>query len=186
MNWPANPKVSEPSEIAPSPTGSDRRTGWRVLLSLARVFGAIALLAVASFCVFGFLASFEPPTWVEFQAGYAALGCGCLMGVAALLGLGAPRTLPVVALLGAAMFSVLGFMVSARGLGLRWELSYGALACACAAGAIAALWRRIGRRSVAVRLAVYLVFFVIFGAFSSKFFIYCLVPLLNRLAHLFR
>jgi len=183
MNLHADPKASEPLKIAPYPTDSDRRPGWHVLLSLARVFGAVALLAIASFCVFGFLASFEPPTWVEFQAGYAALGCGCLMGVAALLGLGTARILPVVALLGAATFSVLGFMVSSRGVGLRWELSYGALACTCAAGAIAALWRRIGRRSVAVRLAVYLVFLVIFGALSSKFFIYCLAPLL---AHLFR
>ena len=81
------------------------------------------------------------------------------------------------------MFSALGFMVSYRGLGLRWELCYGALASVFLAGAIAALWRRIGRRSVAVRLPVYLGFFVIFGAFGSKFFIYCLVPLLNRLAH---
>lgn len=185
MNSSVDPNAAHQPEIAPASTCSAREPGWSVLQSLARIFGAVALLAVASFCVFGFLASFEPPTWVEFQAGYAALGCGCLMGAAALLGPRAARTLATVVLLAAAMFSVLGFMVSGRGLGWRWELSYGVLAGVCLAGSVAALWRWNSSRGLAIRAPVYLAFFVLFGAFSAKFFICCLVPLLNRVARLF-
>src|SRR5579859_2097521 len=51
----------------------------------ARVIGALALLALALFCVFGFLASFEPGNGWQWRLGYAALGCACLIGSVALL-----------------------------------------------------------------------------------------------------
>jgi hypothetical protein len=186
MNSSADQNASHHLELTPSSTRAARQPGWWVLQSLARIFGAVALLAVASFCVFGFLASFEPPTWFEFQVGYAALGCGCLMGAAALWGPRAARTLATVVPLAVAMFSVLGFMVSCRTLGWRWELSYGALACVCLAGSVSDLWRRNGSRGLAIRAPVYLALFALFEAFSGKFFICCLVPLLNRVARLFR
>jgi len=57
---------------------------------LIAIFGSLVLLAVAAFCVFGFLATFEPTdraAWsVAFRIGYAAVGIGCLVGVGFLVG----------------------------------------------------------------------------------------------------
>jgi len=43
------------------------------------------LLAVAAFCLFGFLATFEPTTnttqFMVFRVGYAVGGVGCLVGI---------------------------------------------------------------------------------------------------------
>lgn len=43
---------------------------------------AVTCLAVATFCVFGFLATFEPgaPNAIAFRMGYVVLGIGCLVG----------------------------------------------------------------------------------------------------------
>ena len=53
--------------------------------TVARIIGVLALLAIAAFCAFGFLASFEPGNGWEWKLGYGAVGCGCLVGVVALL-----------------------------------------------------------------------------------------------------
>ncbi len=51
---------------------------------LVAILGSVFLLAVAGFCVFGFLATFEPTDrtaefWA-FRIGYAVVGIGCLIG----------------------------------------------------------------------------------------------------------
>ena len=51
---------------------------------LLAVFGSIFLLALAAFCLFGFLATWEPTdtpgiSWA-FRVGYAVVGIGCLAG----------------------------------------------------------------------------------------------------------
>lgn len=45
---------------------------------------AIVCLAVAGFCLYGFLATFEPgaANALSFRFGYAVIGIGCLLGVA--------------------------------------------------------------------------------------------------------
>jgi hypothetical protein len=47
-----------------------------------RVVGAVFLLAIAAFCVFGFLATFEPPVSAPVRVIYAALGVTSLAGAA--------------------------------------------------------------------------------------------------------
>ena len=56
----------------------------RLLMAL---FGSVLLLAVAAFCLFGFLASFESneTTFVVFRIGYAVIGAVCLAGILALV-----------------------------------------------------------------------------------------------------
>jgi hypothetical protein len=51
---------------------------WHITLIFARILGALALLVIALFCVFGFLAAFEPGNGWLWKAGYAAIGCTCL------------------------------------------------------------------------------------------------------------
>ena len=52
---------------------------------LLAIVGSLLLLAVASFCVFGFLATFEPTdnTWqfMAFRVGYSVVGLSCIAGV---------------------------------------------------------------------------------------------------------
>jgi len=49
---------------------------------LIAIFGSLLLLAVAAFCVFGFLATFEPTSdAIAFKIGYTVIGLGCLVGV---------------------------------------------------------------------------------------------------------
>ena len=46
------------------------------------IVGSVLLLAVAAFCVFGFLATFEPTdNALVFRVGYTVIGLGCLVGV---------------------------------------------------------------------------------------------------------
>jgi hypothetical protein len=56
---------------------------------LAAILSSVFLLAVASFCVFGFMATFEPTDrtteFLAFRIGYAVVGVGCLIGVSVLL-----------------------------------------------------------------------------------------------------
>ncbi len=64
-----------------------------VIRAVARILGSLALLGVSLFCVFGFLASFEPGNGVEFKLVYGVLGCGCLSGaVILILGLFLPKS----------------------------------------------------------------------------------------------
>lgn len=57
-------------------------------LSVA-IFGSLLLLAVAAFCLFGLLATFEPTDkttqFMAFRVGYAVVGMGSLIGVAFLM-----------------------------------------------------------------------------------------------------
>ncbi len=56
---------------------------------LAAILGSVFLLAVAAFCVFGFMATFEPTDrtteFLAFRIGYAVIGVGCLVAVGVLL-----------------------------------------------------------------------------------------------------
>lgn len=52
-----------------------------------RIIGAIALLAVASFCSFGFMASYEYTEAfrrLPWQLGYGLVGIACLFGIVAI------------------------------------------------------------------------------------------------------
>jgi hypothetical protein len=53
------------------------------------ILGLILLLAVAAFCGFGFLTTFEPTNdlaqFMAFRIGYAVIGLGCLVGVGFLI-----------------------------------------------------------------------------------------------------
>jgi hypothetical protein len=56
---------------------------------IVTVVGSILLLALAAFCLFGFLATFEPSNtpgmfWA-FRIGYAIVGIGCVVGVCVLI-----------------------------------------------------------------------------------------------------
>jgi hypothetical protein len=51
---------------------------------LIAMFGSLVLLAVAAFCLFGFLATFEPTTnsvqFMAFRIGYAVVGLASVVG----------------------------------------------------------------------------------------------------------
>ena len=53
------------------------------------IVASLVLLAIAAFCVFGFLATFEPTDkpemFLAFRIGYAVVGIGCLVGTIALI-----------------------------------------------------------------------------------------------------
>lgn len=52
--------------------------------TLLRIVAAVVMLAIAGFCVFGFLASYEyaePAKRLPWQIGYGVLGLACLRGV---------------------------------------------------------------------------------------------------------
>ena len=56
---------------------------------LAAILGSLLLLAVAAFCAFGFMATFEPTDratdFLAFRIGYAVVGLASLVGVGVLL-----------------------------------------------------------------------------------------------------
>ena len=58
----------------------------KILLTVA---ATILLLAVAAFCLFGFLATFEPTdtpaTFLAFRVGYSVVGIACFVGTIALI-----------------------------------------------------------------------------------------------------
>lgn len=43
-----------------------------------RLIAALALLAVAAFCAFGFLTTFESPGYLGWRVAYAVVGLTCL------------------------------------------------------------------------------------------------------------
>jgi hypothetical protein len=51
----------------------------------ARFLAVLVLFAIAAFCGYGLLASFEPPGSWGVRSIYGLAGCGCLAGIAALL-----------------------------------------------------------------------------------------------------
>ncbi|MEE3372740.1 MAG: hypothetical protein VX346_25620 [Planctomycetota bacterium] len=59
----------------------------RVIIAIV---SSLILVFTAAFCVFGFLATFEPTgspgTFLAFRIGYAVVGFGCLGGLVALIG----------------------------------------------------------------------------------------------------
>lgn len=56
---------------------------------LGAILGSLLLLAVAAFCGFGFLATFEPTDnvtqFMAFRIGYGVIGVGCLVGIGFLI-----------------------------------------------------------------------------------------------------
>ena len=54
------------------------------------IIAAIILLPIAAFCVFGFMATFEPTdrpeVFMAFRIGYGVVGVGCLVAVVGLIG----------------------------------------------------------------------------------------------------
>lgn len=56
---------------------------------LVTILSSLLLLAVAAFCVFGFMATFEPSDnqtqFLAFKIGYAAIALGCLIGTGFLI-----------------------------------------------------------------------------------------------------
>lgn len=56
---------------------------------LVAMFSSLLLLAVAAFCMFGFMATFEPTDnrtqFLAFRIAYAVIGLGCLVGTGALI-----------------------------------------------------------------------------------------------------
>ncbi len=59
---------------------------------LAAILGSLLLLAVAAFCVFGFLATFEPTdNAFVFRVGYTVIGIGCVVGTGILFVNGARK-----------------------------------------------------------------------------------------------
>ena len=58
----------------------------KIVLAL---FVSLLLLAVAVFCLFGFLATFEPTDrpgqFLAFRIGYTIVGIGCLVGMIAVI-----------------------------------------------------------------------------------------------------
>ena len=56
----------------------------KALRVIMKFIGATLLLCAAGFCVFGFLASFEPGNGLAWKIGYGTLGCICLVGAVAL------------------------------------------------------------------------------------------------------
>ena len=53
---------------------------------IVAIIGSLLLFAVAAFCVFGFLATFEPTSnAMAFRIGYSVIGVGCLVGIGFLI-----------------------------------------------------------------------------------------------------
>ena len=56
---------------------------------IVAIFGSLLLLAVAAFCLFGFLATYEPTDkttqFMMFRIGHAVVGIGCMIGVGLLI-----------------------------------------------------------------------------------------------------
>jgi hypothetical protein len=52
--------------------------------TLLQILKSLALLSVAGFCGFGFLASFEPGNSLLWKAGYGLLGGACLIWLIAM------------------------------------------------------------------------------------------------------
>lgn len=56
---------------------------------LVAILGSLFLLAIAAFCAFGFMATFEPTArsaeFLAFRIGYAVVGVACLVGIVLLI-----------------------------------------------------------------------------------------------------
>ena len=60
--------------------------GMKIILA---IIGSLLLLSIAAFCLFGFLATFEPTDtpgqFMAFRIAYGVIGIGCLAGIVALV-----------------------------------------------------------------------------------------------------
>jgi len=61
--------------------GHQIRAKGVVMWMLIRVVVALLLLGVTTFCIFGFLATYEPPGFPAWRLIYGAAGLMCLAGV---------------------------------------------------------------------------------------------------------
>jgi hypothetical protein len=52
-----------------------------VMPLILRILVALALLPIAAFCAFGFLATFEPPGHIPLRIAYGVVGMACLIGM---------------------------------------------------------------------------------------------------------
>jgi len=120
------------------------------------------LLSIALFCVFGFLASFEPGNGWLWKAGYGALGCGCLTGAVALLRRPLALALAAVALLAVALCSLSVFNQ------VPWLVGCGALAYGYLIGIVAFLHRPLAPTLAGAALLASAMFGV-FGFMESSF-----------------
>jgi hypothetical protein len=64
---------------------TDVKTLTESLGLVVRLISGVMLFGISAFCVFGFLASFEPGVGMMWKVGYGLLGCFCLTGVVWLL-----------------------------------------------------------------------------------------------------
>jgi hypothetical protein len=76
---------------------------------LPRILGALALLAIAMFFVFCFLASFESGNGLLWKLGYGALGCCCLAIAMRLLSWRSKAGKSIIAAVGMFILAVLLF-----------------------------------------------------------------------------
>jgi hypothetical protein len=65
------------------------QTGDEIMKLFVAIIGSLLPVAVAAFCLFGLLATFEPTTnttqFMVFRIGYATVGVGCLAGICVLI-----------------------------------------------------------------------------------------------------
>ena len=63
--------------------------GDEIMKLTVAIIGSLVLLAVAAFCSFGFLATFEPTErtaqFIAFRIGYGVIGVGSLLGIVVLV-----------------------------------------------------------------------------------------------------
>lgn len=60
-------------------TRAGTRPGNTMIL-IFRVLLMLVLLAIAAFCLFGFLATFEPPQYPGWRVAYGTVGVICIIG----------------------------------------------------------------------------------------------------------
>jgi len=142
-------------------TFKNRLTSYGQMLGVT--VGTLALLAIALFCVFGFLASFEPGNGLAWKIGYGALGCICLTGAVALLRRPFPLAVTALTLFPIALIGVFQ-------LNLPWLLGFGAIGYGCLIGTVALLRRPLASTLEGSALLA-AVMFCVFGIVESNSFV---------------
>ena len=76
-------------EVLQPEVPKERREDDQIMKLFVAIFGSLLLLALAAFCLFGFLATFEPTTnttqFMVFRISYVVIGVGCLAGIGLLI-----------------------------------------------------------------------------------------------------
>lgn len=70
--------VDWPASVQSCVVNTLLKCAFPVVHAAARILTGLALVAVALFCVFGFLASFEPGNGLPWKVGYGVCGAGSL------------------------------------------------------------------------------------------------------------